>query len=254
MSLEHKIYLLTKIAAINFKKSRYFFEQGEVERCITDYLRSLPNAQPDQPTLQRDSKAVLKSIESQHGLLVERARKIYSFSHLTFQEYFTARAVINSFELETLKDSVSHITNKSWREIFLLAANMMPDADDLLLLMKERVDTIVASNEKLQQFLAWVSQKSLSVEVSYKLTAVRAFYLVLALAPNLGLGRNLDIALARDLDPDLDIALTDLLTLSRDVDRDLVLALALARTAVGACDLALDIALVCNLIPSCGQT
>jgi predicted NACHT family NTPase len=50
--------------------------------------------------LQLDSEAVLKSIEWQHGLLVERSRRIYSFSHLTFQEYFTARHITAETELK----------------------------------------------------------------------------------------------------------------------------------------------------------
>jgi predicted NACHT family NTPase len=64
-----------------------------VEQHIIDYIRNLPGAQEDEEALQLDSEAVLKSIEAQHGLLVERARGIYSFSHLTFQEYFTAKQI-----------------------------------------------------------------------------------------------------------------------------------------------------------------
>ena len=57
----------------------------------------------------------MKSIEAQHGLLVERAKGIYSFSHLTFQEYFTAQKIVND---QRLPDLVEHITEKRWREVF----------------------------------------------------------------------------------------------------------------------------------------
>jgi len=50
---------------------------------------------------QLNSEAVLKSIEAQHGLLVERA-EIYSFSHLTFQEYFTARNFVANSDPQVL--------------------------------------------------------------------------------------------------------------------------------------------------------
>jgi predicted NACHT family NTPase len=43
-----------------------------------------------------NSEAVLDALEAQHGLLIERAKGIYSFSHLTFQEYFAAQFLINS--------------------------------------------------------------------------------------------------------------------------------------------------------------
>jgi len=170
--------------------------------------------------LQLDSEAVLKSIEWQHGLFVERARRIYSFSHLTFQEYFTARYITAETELKVegsqqllaqfgeaqvegwnveglhkpanlqpatpvppaiLQQLVSHLTEKRWHEVFLLATAMLRKADDLLRLMKQQIDPLIVSDEKLLQFLRWISQKSEPVSVRYKPAAVRAFYFSLAL-------------------------------------------------------------------------
>jgi predicted NACHT family NTPase len=52
---------------------------------IVDYLETLQNIDSDAIQCQLDNEAVLKAIEVQNGLLVERERGIYSFSHLTFQ-------------------------------------------------------------------------------------------------------------------------------------------------------------------------
>jgi predicted NACHT family NTPase len=115
---------------------------------------------------------------------VERARDIYSFSHLTFQEYFTARKIVKSSDPQTLEKAlqglVSRITEKSWREIFILSVGMLQPADYLLQLMKQQIDAMLAADEKLQQFLTWVSKKSHRVEVSHSSPAVRAFYFSLA--------------------------------------------------------------------------
>jgi predicted NACHT family NTPase len=146
LSLEHKIELLSQIAAITFEKSHYFFEQSEVEQCIADYLRSLPNTKTDRATLQRDSKEILKAIEAQHGLFVERARGIYSFSHLTFQEYFTAKYFVYNLNPQSLQVFSNKIINKSWHEVFLLAVGIVQNADLLLLSMKQQIDSIVASD------------------------------------------------------------------------------------------------------------
>lgn len=173
LSLEHKIKLLTQVAALTFEKSRYFFEQDEVERCIADYLCTLPNAQSARLTLKRDSKAVLKGIEAQCGLLVERSQGIYSFSHLTFQEYFTAKKFVDSADWKGL---ISHIHEKRWREVFFLSANMIENSDKLLLLMKQETDNIIAQESHLQEFLYWLSQKSLTVKAAYGLAAIRVFY------------------------------------------------------------------------------
>jgi len=178
LSVQRKEELLSKIALTTFEKGDYFFKQKAAEQYITDYIRNLPGANSNEEELQRDSEDVLRLIEAQHGLLVERAKGIYSFSHLTFHEYFTAREFTFGTQPleEMLQNLVSHIIEKRWREVFLLAVGMMRIADELLLLMKKKIDVLVAFDDKLQQFLAWINQKSLAVEVRYNLTAIRAFY------------------------------------------------------------------------------
>ena len=201
LSLQRKEDLLSQIAFTTFDRSDYFFKQSMVEHQITQYIRNLPGASTDPDTLHLDSEAVLKSIEAQHGLLVERARGIYSFSHLTFQEYFTARRIKAQPSDERLQQLVCHITEKRWREVFLLTVGMMESADSLLRLMKQQTDQLLAADKTLQQFLTWVKQKSGSVQAPYKPAAVRAFYFALDL--DLDLARALDLARDLDLDPAL---------------------------------------------------
>ena len=260
LSVQRKQDLLSQIALTTFERKDYFFKQRDVEQYIADYIRNLPDAQTDPEALQLDSEAVLKSIEAQHGLLVERARGIYSFSHLTFQEYFTARKIVTSSDPQALEKAlqclVSHITEKSWREVFLLAVGMLQPADYLLRLMKQQVDALVATDEKLQQFLMWVSEKSSAVEVPYKPAAVRAFYFNLerdhhpwrdhACYRNSDiinlLDRRLYLLLQLGYVPTLDIGLDELLALA--CDRALKLDLAPSLYAFkGAFFLACDRAL-----------
>ena len=81
LSVERKLELLSFLAVKKFEKEQYvLFEQAEIEEYIAEFLG----------IEQRDSRAVLKGMEAQHGLLIERSQKIWSFSHLTFQEYCTA--------------------------------------------------------------------------------------------------------------------------------------------------------------------
>jgi predicted NACHT family NTPase len=96
LNLCRKKHLLAFVAAITFDRGDYFFEKNTVQQLIADYLANLPDATSDPVNFESDSEVVLKAIEAQHGLLVERARGIYSFSHLTFQEYFTAREIVNN--------------------------------------------------------------------------------------------------------------------------------------------------------------
>src|ERR687885_376018 len=150
LSLPHKLQLLSQLAVISFSKGEYFFEENTLEHLIADYLRTLLLTQIDESALEMDSAAILKSIEAQHGLLVERARRIYSFSHLTFQEYFTARAIVASSEV-SLEQLVTHLREKRWREVFLLTAQMLPNADRLLQLMKQQIDALVFATQTLDR-------------------------------------------------------------------------------------------------------
>jgi predicted NACHT family NTPase len=176
LSLQRKEDLLSQVAYNAFERSDYFFKQGFVEEQIQDYIRNLPNASNDPETLQLDSEAVLNSIAAQHGLLVERARGIYSFSHLTFQEYFTARWFKEKADGD-FAALISHVTDKQWREVFLLTVGMLKSADKLVLWMKLEIDGLLAQDEKLQKFLGWVEEKSYSMDLLYKSATIRAFYI-----------------------------------------------------------------------------
>ncbi|MGB7440197.1 MAG: NACHT domain-containing NTPase [Coleofasciculaceae cyanobacterium] len=208
LSLPDKLQLLSQLAAKTFEQGEYFFEESRLGQLIANYLRELRGEQVDDAAIELDSSAVIKSIEAQHGLLIERARQVYSFSHLTFQEYFTARATVANSET-TLPQLVQHLTDKRWREVFLLTAQMLPNANLLLQLLKRQVDTLITEisgqnhnsnevSETLSKLLSWLREKSQVVKTNYKPAAVRAFYLTLALPPNQKLSGDQSLALVLD--------------------------------------------------------
>lgn len=203
LSLEDKKELLSQIAFITFERGDYFFEQDQIQQYIADYLRTLPDAQTEPKALRRDSQAVLKSLEAQHGLLIERSREIYSFSHLTFQEYFTAQKFVSSsvgaIHKLPLQQLNRHISEKRWREVFLLATEISRPADDLLWSIKQQIDALVKADDKLQQFLLWMYQKSLSVSTYHEPAAARFFYFSQVL--------HLERDLEHDLDYELDFGI-----------------------------------------------
>jgi predicted NACHT family NTPase len=186
--LPQKLKLLSQLAAVTFEKGEYFFEQHIIEQYIGDYLQNLPGTLLEPEELQLESEAMLKAIEAQHGLLIERARGIFSFSYLAFQEYFTARTIVANHNLRALENVlgglVSHITDPHWHEVFLLTAAMLRSADSLVQLMKQQIDGLVAEDPYLQEFLRWASQKSQKIPEETNIATTRAFYLALAKNPN----------------------------------------------------------------------
>jgi predicted NACHT family NTPase len=242
--LPQKLKLLSQVAAVSFEQGDYFLEQHALEEHIGDYIRDLPNASTEPEELQLDSEVVLKAIELQHGLLTERVRGIFSFSYLAFQEYFTARKIVASHNLQALEKPlerlVSHITEPRWREIFLLTAAMLRSADSLVQLMKQQVDGLVAQDSYLQEFLTWASQKSQVVPPQP--SAIRAFYFALARTPQLAP----HVALACTVDQGifLDAALNDLVLQSAiDSSSDFAHAYACADALSNALTIVLDLGL-----------
>ena len=167
LSVERKLELLSYLAVKKFEQEQYvLFEQAEIEGYITEFLG----------IGQRDSRAVLRAIESQHGLLIERSQKVWSFSHLTFQEHLVAKWFVERADWNGL---VMHVTKKYWLEVFLLTFDILGvEAKKIILKMHKKINSLVAQDNKIQDFLICVNQKSLSTKVPnwYDKCAIRALY------------------------------------------------------------------------------
>jgi predicted NACHT family NTPase len=164
LSVERKLELLSYLAVKKFEQEQYvLFEQAEIEGYIAEFLG----------IGLRESRAVLKAIESQHGLLIERSREIWSFSHLTFQEYLIARYFC---DLNRWQNLAIKVIEQHWREVFLLITEMVANSQETLRWLKVQVDYLVLKDDKLQKFLLWLTQKADSLHTNLKAASVRAFY------------------------------------------------------------------------------
>ncbi|HEY89055.1 MAG TPA: hypothetical protein G4N98_04880 [Thermoflexia bacterium] len=65
----------------------------------------------------------LRLIRERSGLLVERGQGIYTFSHLTFQEYLAARAVADREDYVAY--TLARVGDSWWREVVLLEAGYL---------------------------------------------------------------------------------------------------------------------------------
>jgi predicted NACHT family NTPase len=103
------------------------------------------------------------------------------FRHQLIQEYYAAEACVNDHS-----QLIVHATDPLWREVFLFTNSLLQlhnnstDADSFLLGMKRHVDASLRDDEKLQQMLVQIYEKSDSVKAPYKTAATRAFYLELS--------------------------------------------------------------------------
>jgi hypothetical protein len=181
LSIEQEEILLSEIAYQNFVADKLFLEKREIVKQIKDHLKQNLNAPQ-----HLDGEKVLKTIEIEQGILVERARDIYSFSHLTLQEYLTAQYIYDNDLIEqTVKN---HITETRWQEVFLLVAGLMRGkADKLLLAMEKEAHNYLKTplGQKLVPILQWADEMTKdSVDSPIKPVGRRAsaYWLFLATA------------------------------------------------------------------------
>lgn len=114
------------------------------------------------------------------GVDAENPKKeVYAFFHPSFQEYFAAKEFVENANYGNL---VINIYKNTWREIFLLVTEMTNNADELMCLMKQNIDMLVADETEIQKLLTKVNTKSCSItNTSYKCGEIRAFYFALFL-------------------------------------------------------------------------
>jgi hypothetical protein len=253
LSPNHRLQMLAHVAAKTFPAGRVLFGQEELEEQIAAYLRRLlPASERGQ---EIDEEAELRAIKVQHCILVERAQRVYSFSHLTFQEYLTARYIADHAARATrrlrqnghgtselagagwLKGLIDqYLTDDRWREVFLLTASMLDDADLFFEQFALALERMACEEDVIADLVSWAEkQAERARNKGIKLSEMRSQCMCYALALARALIRDRNLARDRDLVRD------HARDLGRELDRTHDLALALALDRDRARDLARDL-------------
>jgi hypothetical protein len=264
LSLSRKQQIFARIAFDAFARGDILFQQPDLEARLKDYLRHVPEL-PE--SIDLDVEAVLQEIITQHGIFALQSDGRYSFAHLTFQEYYTAKYISDNATSGTFDLLFKHITDDKWREVFLLTASLLSDGTTFLSGFENALQQLLMQHPRLIPLLQQIVDQANESMSGYHTSAIRAF----VLARDLALARDLDFdralarvptralarahAFARDLDLDLahtlarDLAHTLVrgfaralaLALDRDLDRDLARAIALDLAFDGTLTFDLDL-------------
>jgi hypothetical protein len=152
ISLKQKELLLSYIAYHFFKDEKFFISQKQLEACISSYLHNIPTI--DNSKIELNSEKILKSIEAQHGILIERSYQVFSFAHLTFQEYFAAKMIADSNSPSAFIEIVKkNYFNARWREVLLMIPTLQTNSENFFLVAREALRELCNSSKEVKDFL-----------------------------------------------------------------------------------------------------
>jgi hypothetical protein len=211
LSITRKRQLFAFVAASFYDEGKIYFQHDLLAQRIAQFLSRVPT---DDEAGQIDGDVVIKAIEAQHGLFVERARSIYSFSHLTVQEYFTAKYIEDSAERGAVRILLeNHSTDPSWREVILLTASKLADADGFVTHFQKRLDKLLSTEPALVKLFKWAeikAQRDYSSLQSGPLSRARALTIGLFLDDESRRAVDLLNGLLYDIEPSLPLNTTDI--------------------------------------------
>ncbi|MCW6035040.1 NACHT domain-containing NTPase [Spirulina subsalsa FACHB-351] len=204
-SVPEKLSLLSYLAYVMLKKDQYFIEQKNLQKYVIYYLIHHKKSQKDRNELEQYVIKILKTIESQHGILVEQARGIYSFSHLTFQEYLASHWIAHHPETSVFQTLINHLYNPNWRNIILMTCSLLPNSETFLTAIQQKIQQDIAQDLECVLFLRWVQQQAKPWQDSKKLILVQGVLFSFGMLRNVRLqqrslkGLTLAIALLQEL-------------------------------------------------------
>jgi predicted NACHT family NTPase len=175
LSIEQERMLLAEIAYEQFSQEKFFFNTREIINKIHVYIESNINTRK-----YLDAEKVLRSIQIQEGILVERSSSILSFSHLTLQEYLAAQYIVDNHLTNNLVGD--HFIDDLWREVFLLVAGLLRDRKNNFLSKMAVSTSRLINTQKLRTLVKWGEGATITVSSKVSPLAQRNLALLLVYA------------------------------------------------------------------------
>lgn len=168
-----EIEMLADIAYEMYDAEKIFFSKNDLLNSINVFFEKALNVKS-----RVNSSQILEAIEIHQGLLVQRANEIYSFSHLTIQEYLTSHYYFSKSKISELVND--HFFNYRWREVFLLLAGMS-NIDKLLTLLTNKLSLYLREHKNVAKYIRWSQSIVIPSEDAEQNLARRLFVLSIPL-------------------------------------------------------------------------
>lgn len=195
VSRMRKEHLLGFLAAINFQAGKFIFEKEILTKQVEDYFMQLPKDE----IIKTNGESVLKAIQEHHGLLVQRSQNLYTFSHLTFQEYFTARYIVGNAANGAVNRLIANYwNNDQWREIIKMTFGMLDEGTQPINYFIDFLNSILITKDNLSLLFRWSNGKAVKSHFDKISSRCMYSYLGLIIVGSHAPDRSSDAARARE--------------------------------------------------------
>jgi energy-coupling factor transporter ATP-binding protein EcfA2 len=157
MTTHRKRALLSYLAAVTFEREQYFISISDLEELVAGFIRNIPEVNVQK--IKEEARGIIEAIEAHHGLLLGRARDVYSFSHLTFQEFFTANYIRGRVESQSNLIE-AHLGETRWREVIISVAVLMSESDDYIMMILRKMIVMGFTTQYLDLLKMYVSESA----------------------------------------------------------------------------------------------
>lgn len=137
LTLQKKEILFSRIAAMGFQGGIDIYGEGMLSGIVDRFMRDFA------PDVTYDIADILEAIEAQHGIFVKVRAGEYRFSHLTFQEFYTAKFMVDNSDQTLVSRVLDECFGGSrWHEVLVIAGGLQNDASRYVYELKLRLDRL----------------------------------------------------------------------------------------------------------------
>jgi hypothetical protein len=146
------IKIICDVGYGTFKRDEFFIPKRTLASYVTNSILNVKSKDFD----LIGGEDFINMIEVHQGLFAKRSSDVYSFSHLTFQEYFAAKNIVIQNDSQSLIQIIEEIIFKTrWREVIAIVAGLMPIGDEFIDFLKSKMDSIIERDKKIKRLIQY---------------------------------------------------------------------------------------------------
>ncbi len=157
LNARQKIDFFEYLAAKSFEDDEYFLSERQLNSLMFFKINSYIKNESEQVS----PVDVVRAIEENYGLIVEREYAVFSFCHLTIQEYFTAKYLLSNVNNGSVNNLTKYLFDSKWKEVFCIFASISPSniAKDFLSKISDTLTKYIKEDSYLFAFLSLTQQQ-----------------------------------------------------------------------------------------------